>query len=297
MKALTLLAGIACIFLAYANTAHAAPAVNRSLFVWNTTDIRNDPAAQDQFFRFIDAPFGASDHRIKTLFFDGVRSTEFGDTGTTGPLRRFLHAAHARGVRVVYLCGDPSWATPEHQADALDLLKAILEFNAAGKAGERYDGIAYDVEPYSLPGWPSQDLENGYLSLFDKSNEAIRASGQRLSMSAIIPRWFSNSELDGLDRKVVDRSDAIIIMDYVNSASRLVNDAGKEIAYAATAHKPVWVAVETGELDDTPRATFYGQSNSQMESALTQALPAFQSQASFVGYAIHSLHSYQPMKP
>lgn len=297
MKVPTILASLLCATVAFMQTASASPGANRSLFVWNSTEIRNDPATQNQFFHFLGAPFGSKERGIKTLFFDGVHKADFSDPGATGSVRRFLRTAHMRGMRVFFLCGDKSWATVEHRSDALDYLNTMLNFNLAGEADERYDGIAYDVEPYLNVGWPSPDLQSSYVAFLDKAFAAIHASGQNLTMAAIIPFWFSNPELHGLDRAVIDRSDMIVIMDYVRTASRLVDAAGKELVDAARAHKPAWVAVETGSLPDTPNATFFDLTNTQMECVLAESMPGLKRTGSFAGYAIHSLRSYQPMKP
>lgn len=279
------------------HAAAAAPAANRSLFVWNTQAIRSDDAVRTQFFDFLAAPFGAPDRRIETLFFDGVSSAQLAEPAAAAGARAFLGAAHARGIRVIYLCGDPSWARPSKEAQGLDYLSSVLNFNAAGQPDQRYDGIAYDVEPYLSPEWPAQALQDGYVDLYEKSMQAIRSSGRTLPLVAIIPRWFSNPNLNGLDRKIIDRSDAIVIMDYVDTAERLVSGAAAELEDAASAKKLVWVAVETGQLKDEPRATFFGRTNSQMEDILAQALPDLARQPSFAGIAIHSLRSYQPMTP
>ncbi|MDR3711005.1 MAG: hypothetical protein P4L33_22105 [Capsulimonadaceae bacterium] len=297
MKVKTLLPAIVCALFMSLSSANAAPAFARSLFVWDSSGIRGDQAAQSAFFRFIDAPFGHREHAIETLFFDGVRQSGFDDGATEESLRRFLRAAHGRGLSVYYLCGDPAWATPAQQPRALASLNAVIAFNARGKRGEQYDGITYDVEPYLVKGWPSQDLRDGYLELLQRSGTIIRASRQRFTMTAVIPRWFSNPELNGLDQRVIDASDGIVIMDYVTTASRLVNDAGKELSHASSVNKPAWIAVETGELKETPRATFFGQPASAMEQVLSEALRSFQSQTSFAGYAIHCLGSYQAMQP
>jgi len=288
------LVAIVCACILPAN-AEAAP--TRALFVWNTTAIRTKPYAQSEFFAFLKAPFGAANNAITTLYFDGVRASDFTDPAVTAPLRKFLRAAHSNGLRVNYLCGDPSWARSEKRQSALDHVNALLSFNAAGAVSERYDGIAYDVEPYLLPAWPSPDLRASYLSLLEQTHAAISASGQNINLTAIIAWWYSNPELGGFDHQIIDRSDAIVIMDYTTTLTRLIADARAEIGYSSRIRKPVWVAVETTQLKETPAVTFYGRTNSQMEAILSQAAPSLMEHSAFAGYAIHAFPTYERMTP
>jgi len=240
-------------------------ATGRALWVWSTRAIRQDAGVQSDFFRFLAAPKGVEGHAVTTVFFDGMDMADFENSAKVSQLRQFLAAAHAHHLTVDFLTGDPSWATPEKQSIGTDLLSAVLAFNSSSPAGARYDGFQYDVEPYSLPGWPSAELENGLLALLDKSNALIKESGHKVTLALAIPRWFGNPNLDHLDRKVIDRTDEVDVMDYVTNAASLVNDPADILQYASKTHKAVWIGVETGPLPATPRTTFFGDGNAGME--------------------------------
>lgn len=285
----------AALLFTVAASVHADPP--RAMWVWFTKNIREQPEAQADFFHFLAAPQGNAAHAITTIYFDGMETADFKNPETVAHLRKFLTSAHERRIRVQFLCGQSHWATPAGQPEALGYLSAVLAFNHASPAGARYDGFQYDVEPYTLPGWPSAALENGMLSLLDKSNAKIHASGWPLTLGLAIPRWFGQTQFDYLDRKIIDRADEVVVMDYVTTPEQLINDPSDVLTYASQKHKAVWIGVETGPVADAPKSTFNALGNAAMEAELKEELLKFQSQPSFKGYAIHHYGSYSTFKP
>jgi hypothetical protein len=233
------------------------------------------------------------------VFFDGVRQADFANAETVASLRRFLKEAHKRKLRVDFLTGDPSWALDSSQAIGLAYTQAVIDFNRGGDRSERYDGIQYDVEPYALPEWRTQreTLEAGLLGLLDKSRALIKASGQKLLLTAALPRWYGAQDGRVAYKDVVDRLDEIDVMDYVTTSAHLTNDPAGMLKYASATHKKVWIGVETGELKETPRSTFFDLGEAAMESVFAQSLAVFENEPSFAGYAVHHWAGYTGMKP
>lgn len=299
IRAIALFAALAAGTGLAAGTAFAAPAQvspPRALWVWNTADLRHDPKAADNFFRFLAAPHECPDRAISTLYFDGMSPKDFADAKTITELRRFLVKAHQRPVHVEFLCGDSAWGKAENHNEALSNLRAILAFNKAGKSAERFDGFQFDVEPYLLKEWPSPTLTRDYLRLLDKARDEIRVSKTKLVLGAAIPRFFHNESVGHLDRQVLDRVDYIALMDYVDSSERLIADASPEIEYAGKIGKKVWIGVETQELKDEPKATFYALGSDMMELAFTAAAQHYKNAPGFGGFAIHHWSSYRVFK-
>lgn len=282
---------------AHAQTAPTS--VKRAMWVWYTKGIRTDPTTAGEFFHFVAAPKGVASHAIDTLFFDGVDAPDFSNPAVVKSIRDFLAAAHAKRLRVDYLVGEPYWATAAREHEGLATLQAMLKFNQGSPASERYDGIQYDVEPYTQPDWDKDQvaLEAGVVDLYSKCQAAIKASGQPVKLSAAIPRWFGNVNGHDFSSPIIDHTDEVDVMDYVTTAQQLVNDPALILAHASQAHKKVWIGVETLELKDTPRTTFFGSGNAALENVLSAALPKLQQQPSFAGYAIHHWVSYEALKP
>jgi len=290
---------LACVGLGMAAIAAipASASPIRATWVWNTAPIRNDPEEQANFFDFLAAPYGAASNKIGIVYMDGISAAKFTDPQTSSGLRKLIANAHARKLRVDFLCGDPTWATPAGQPDGLSHLSAVLAFNRTAKANERFDGFQYDVEPYLLPGWPSVDIERGMIALLDKSNVLISKSAGPLLLSVAIPRWYGQTQYHYLDRSIIDRTDEVEVMDYVTTVDQLVNDPEDVLTYAAKTHKKVWIGVETGEVKEAPTCSFFGRSNTEMEAMLASAAPRLAQYPSFSGYAIHHYGSYREMKP
>ncbi len=58
------------------------------------------------------------------------------------PLARMLDVAHARGMRVELLLGEPTWILPQHRDDLLTIIASL--------SGLQFDGLHLDLEPNQL---------------------------------------------------------------------------------------------------------------------------------------------------
>jgi hypothetical protein len=286
----------------------------RALWVWGCRDLLEgvspdttaETTAQRTFFDFLAAPHGKSENRITTLYLSGIPRealTAKPDTRQRQAARGLLQVAHRRGLKVEYLCGDPSWAWAANHGDALAYLRDVLAYNASEPfAQTRFDGFQYDVEPYLLKEWPAPQLRRDFLALLERARTEITASGKGITaasfpLGAAIPRWFDQVSLNYMDRAMLDRVDYLALMDYVDSAERLIADAENEIAFAAKADKRVVIGVETDRLPEEPGATFFQVGNVGMERALARAAQQYARSPGFGGFALHHRTSYQKMKP
>jgi len=265
--------------------ANPAEAATRALWVWNGSAIVGSTSQKNALFNFIAAPYNKPANAAGKLYFAGGLLSSFNDATWVANMRSFLTTAHGKGLKVFYLCGDSSWATAAHENDGLSYVSAFLTFNANAPAGAKFDGFQYDVEPYTLPGWPSTTLENGLLDLLWRARNLITASGQSLPLSACIPFWLDQAQFNYLDQGVIDLTDEVAIMDYTNNASLLTSYPQAEMTYASQHNKSVWIGVETTNAGST--ISFYGLGDTQMESVLSSDLTTFTQRPSFAGYAIH----------
>ena len=276
--------------------ALAPPAeVPRALWVWQSGKaMRNDPVKRKGFFAFLDAPRGDSRKAIRVVFFGGVSKADLLDPAEAARVSDFIRDAHRHKVRVDYLCGDAQWALPEGHEEALGQLRTVLAYNKAAGATAKFDGFQYDVEPYLLKSWPAASTIESYLLLLTK---ARAASAGRLFLGAAIPRWFDRGDLNGLYKSVSDRTDYVAVMDYVDSAKAFVDDGRNEVEYASASGKQTWLGLETQELKDEPRATFYAAGEAVAEDAISAATKAHGGKKGFAGVAIHYYDSYLDLRP
>ncbi|MES2464152.1 MAG: hypothetical protein V4671_26610, partial [Armatimonadota bacterium] len=260
-----------------------------------------ETTAQSAFFKFISAPHGHPDRAITTLYLGGIRREALIEPAARDDVRRFLTAAHRRGLLVEFLCGDSRWAQKENHEEALGFLRAVLSFNRAAPAPARFDGFQYDVEPYLLKEWPAPALRRDFLRLFERARAEVDAGAPRglprLVLGAAVPFWFDQEKLEWLDRAVLDRVDYLALMDYVNNAPALIERAAGEIAYAGKIKKRIVIGMETQRLKDEPTATFFAEGNSAMERAVSAAARQYGKTPGFGGFAIHHLTSYRTFAP
>lgn len=269
-------------FLASATPSSAA---TRAMWVWNGSSIVASSSQKTTLFNFIASPYGKPANAVTKLYFAGGLVSQFSDSTWLANMRSFNQTAHSKGIKVFYLCGDSSWATSAHENDGLAYVSAFLNFNTGSTATAKFDGFQFDVEPYTLPGWPSTALENGLLDLLWKARNLITASGQAMPLSACIPFWLDQAQFNYLDRGVIDLTDEVAIMDYTNNASLLLSYPAAEMSYASAHNKYVWIGVETANAGST--ISFYGLGDTYMENVLSGDLSAFAARPSFGGYAIH----------
>src|SRR3569833_797980 len=224
---------LSCFALFLMMVAPPAAAATRAMWVWNGSTIITSASQQTSLFNFAAAPYGKTANKVGKLYFFGGLVSQFSNSTWVSQMRSFNSAAHAKVIGVFYLCGDASWATSAHENDGLAYGNAFLSFNAGSAAGAKFDGFQFDVEPYTLPGWPSTSLENGLLDFLWRARNVITASGQRLPLSAAIPFWLDQAQFNYLDQGVIDLTDEVAIMDYTNNEKILVNFPAAEMAYAS----------------------------------------------------------------
>jgi hypothetical protein len=249
------------------------PGAPRAMWAWNTKPLFDpeEPQEADRFLAFC----AAQNISIVYLAAEFDRPTD-----TAAPVfrlrrpegyRAFLKRAHKQGLRVEALAGTPEWALRANHAEALAAIDAILEFNQGSSAEERFQGIHFDVEPYSLVGYSDPDFRAeillGLVEKAEKCRDRAHAAG--LTFSCDLPSWFFAP--GGLERNslmvnfkgqektagehLTDLVDSVTIMDYTNQADGaggIIARALPALAYAASCGKKIVVGVETfAERDST----------------------------------------------
>jgi len=286
----------------------------RAMWVWGMADniVLDDPeGSRAEFFTFCDAPHSNTDKAITTVYLSGTAGGKDLVTSFAEELRGFLSAAHARGLRIECLDGDKYWALPDflgvgdNRARGEARIDEILAFNAAGSQdAERFDGIHYDVEPHGLSYSRGDDYDwdadnafiwSEYLVLLGNCRgkiDAYNASNTDIEFGVDIAFWYDDYDNDAYPGGVTDilnYVDYVGIMDYRDSASRIVDGASYELGLANDLDKRVYIGIETAPAyePDPPSITFYEEGNDFMEGELETAEEQVNSNSSFAGFAIH----------
>ncbi len=239
----------------------------RGLWVWNTTELLDASHAPqlDAFFAFCAA------QSIREIFlsveFQKPAAGDAAGSNLANPdgYRAFVQRAHAAGMKVEALAGTPEWAAKEHHAEALAVIDSISAFNHANPEAQRFDGIHFDVEPYSLvgyadPGYRSQ-LLGEFLEMVEKCRDRARSEAG-IAFRCDVPAWFYTNdplarqellvdfhgEAKVVGEHLTDLLDSVTIMDYRNEADGaggVILFGVPSLAYAAARGKKIQVGLET----------------------------------------------------
>lgn len=204
----------------------------------------------------------------------------------------FIGLARREGISVTLLAGRAAWATEPGHGEALRVAREARAFaDGLGRQGRAApEAIQFDVEPYLLPGWQTdtQALSNQYLDLFEKLREAL---GGRLRLQACIPFWFDRVKVRRRGRTrplsewILDAADGAVVMDYRDSAHRLVSGVQEELDYASRKGQAITLAINLSP--STERGTtFHGQSEARIRRALEDASEILRSYNAFSGFAL-----------
>jgi hypothetical protein len=228
--------------------------------------------------------------------------------------REFLADAHKAGLKIDAMDGASNFALKPWHPYVLSQVDSIIAFNKAGKPNERYDGIHYDIEPYTLKEFRTGQKESislQYLELMSKIAAKMKKSGMYFGIA--IPFWLEQPGDDGkinvvvtwnkqekpLSYHLLDIVDEIAIMDYRTQAegdNGTIRHAKDEIAYADKVQKKVWVGLETSEVrGDPPTISFFGHPVSDLNQVRDATVAAFKNNPSFLGIALHHYGSLKPM--
>lgn len=211
---------------------------------------------------------------------------------------RFIGAASQLGIQVEALAGDPLWGWREKRHHIQDVLDWVASYNLNVAEEERFAGIHWDIEPYLLPEWKTdQDrlLEEWLANMEFAVKEGNLISP--LTNSVDVPFWIHQIEVPGYQNVdvgswMLKRMDTVVLMNYRDTAEGEdgIIAHGQEMVKKATAMgKPqaVVIGVEMAPSREGNKATFYEEGGQVMERELAAASDYMKKYEGFGGVAIH----------
>jgi hypothetical protein len=283
-------------------------AISRPLGTWVWTKSSwFEPAERETLFRFL------KDHGISVMLVQ-IHTDYAGSQATLKypeQLAAVLHQAAQQGVTVHALDGDPRFIYPPWPEKLAGQIAAIGEFNAHQPPSERFVGVHYDIEPYTLPDW-KKDLDSrievckAYVTTLGRLAPVARGHG--LEFSVDIPTWFGTSEdlkpfeMDGHSGTLLDHVAGVVdwfgIMAYRNRASgpdSILSISQNNVNVMEKLGKKVWIGVETGpnQGGDPPKITFRNQPVASFDHALKEVDASLAPRTSYAGILIHCYERYQ----
>jgi hypothetical protein len=168
-------------------------------------------------------------------------------------LGHFVGLAHAAGIAVDAVEGDPEMVQADGLRQALIRARAFAAYQRRAPIGERLAGIQYDVEPYILPAWGTGTAT--YAGWSDAIVQLAGAAGQPVDL--VLPFWIAGGDegLGFLDR-VAGSVRMLTVMSYRTQAPVLARIAQPLLTWGSRHAKSVRLSLEAGPLPDEIEEVF-----------------------------------------
>jgi prepilin-type N-terminal cleavage/methylation domain-containing protein len=268
------------------NTGPAAPLAGpaRAVWVWTQPDVATLVA------------FAAA-HQVDELYVAVGWSTPAGPAATWYTTLR--DQAHAAGLRVDALGGDPSWADPADDG------WAVTDWTTRMAGTGLFDGVHLDIEPYiDATLWAPANQAATAAALTQALGSAAAAAGAAggVPVSADVPFWYDQIDGGGghtLLEQVVANTAGITVMAYrdtVTGGNGVLDLVGEELDAARAAGKQVRVGLETSDTG-TDNLDFSAEGATALATAADQIDTALGGDPAYAGIAVHHYTSWSTMAP
>lgn len=273
-------AAVACsvaLLAAVVPQAHAATPTSRAMWVWNWSSNA-------------DVISFAQSHGVTELFAytaPGWSTPGYIPPGWSQPelplITDLSARAHAAGIKIDAMGGDPSWAqnVPVAQSWATENVDSGL-----------FDGLHVELEPWQLSAWTTDQAATiaGFLSDFD----VIKSAAGSMQVEASIPWWlYQYYDANGttLDKAVMNRVDSAAVITFHNTPATQEQDGSTESADAVSLGKPFRYASETNQSNPT-WVSYYGSTETQFETAMNQVDADMANTTGYRGMAVEDYNGW-----
>ena len=187
--------------------------------------------------------------------------------GPTPETTALVAAFRRRGIRCTSLGGDAGWARDP-----------ALAAQWAARARGGFDGVHFDVEPWTLDEW-SADAER----LLAGIAIIVEAAAEASPVEIDLPGWLAREHPDAF-RRIALAADAVTILAYRDRAPAILAEAGAARALAGRYR----IAVDTVP-SATPGSTFHGEPAEVLRRETDAVAAAAATDPRFLGVAVHDL--------
>ena len=265
---------------------------NRAPFAVRTSANLLDETEKQKFFQF------ALENRINHLYFNSSLQLQTQQS----LLAQLIADAKARGIDVTLLVGSSQWALETNHQKAVDIALLAANFTrdltAQGKPAPV--GIQLDVRPYLLAEWKANYAVTAtqFLQMLKKVRDNVYSTipSGALPVGIDVAYWYDDplyrltygGQTRPLSEFTIDATDYTVILDYRNTADRIVSSAASELEYAAASGKKVRVGVQIRcpAADDT----LCGRQT--MLDSVDQASSSFRVKPAFRGFVMTNYESW-----
>lgn len=284
--------------------------LDRAMFVWvptvgGATDPLGSDANMNSLLNF------CSNNGVNVLYLDiwvylggGNWSTAHANT-----FQKFIHFAHASGIRVFALCGNSDWGHSQSWV-MTNIVKNLSQYqaycaNAANNTCGNFDGVILDAEYWTVSGYTSVEPA-GMCDLMRAMRSVLNipigfAPTQWLADSSSAALTFTYNgvtQIEGLH--LIDNADFCVIQGYSNNSATQINMMQNWFNYGSTVGKNLGIysaSLTDNGFGSSSYWTGAAGAKAAMEANHTAISNAFTSgtTSSFRGQAIEQYSSYKLM--
>jgi len=259
----------------------SADKAQRSTWIWDSKLIETE---SDSILQF------AANQKLTSIY---LRYETYPGPET---YRNFIRKATELGIKVEALAGESDWIYDYNHTYIQQWIASVTQYNNSVDAMERFQGYHFDIEPYTLGMWRTNQtwvLER-WMDTIRLIETEVRNADRSMTMAFDIPFWINSCTVPGTSYSfsawLLEKADSVVIMAYRNSAqgsNGIIARAKSIILEAATLKKQAVVAVDTLPSTEADYTTFYTSNSAFMESELKQVKENFSLYPSYSGIAVH----------
>ena len=220
--------------------------------------------------------------------------------------KNFISKASKNNIAVQALDGSPDWVSTDGTTIQKKFFSWLTSYQKTATTTEKFKGVHLDVEPYSNSEYstnPNKIIANYQNFILNSKNNCKKLN---LDLGIDIPFWFNEVNYKtrygsgNLAEWIFKNIKIVSIMAYRDTATGdngINKIAEAEMNLCKKYNVKATIAVETGNVPDTPFITFFEEGQSYMYNQLNSVYLNYKSNSSFNGFAIHYLDSWLNMKP
>lgn len=278
------------------------PNLNRSTWIWKTSDVICNDFETDQFVAF------AQQNGINRVYVHINPDIAYQHLAT------FIGKC-AGGISVEALMGDPAWIKDPQAHQSLRLRLGWVEEYQRQHAHNmqlQLRGVHFDIEPWQLDDWrgPSQpDLIRQWIGCLRGLRDWAHAQQPPLPVAADLPFWLHTllcpDSKERLDLVMMRTLDGAVFMTYRNNPQVLVGIASDALLAGWSCQKRmenIYLAVETLPSGEGTHISYHDMHKHRLQSDLEclesgRGLKERKShELWFGGLAVHDYHTWIAMK-
>lgn len=206
--------------------------------------------------------------------------------------------AHAHGIQVDALSGNPGWGLSSGQASLTAFINWVGNYNLGASGSQRFSGINLDIEPYVLSQWTSS--QSSVVQQWQANvDQAVREGAKfGLPVTATVPFWLDTVSGGSmpLGKWMIRTLSQVDIMAYrsqVSGSNGVMAVASQELQDAKSLGKSAVVAVDLTNSGST--TSFYSQGPTVMAHELTQMSHALSGNSAYAGWAVNDYSQWVAM--